>query len=132
MLCTHKTTILCQFGLFCHQLTTISPSILNHFWWELYHDRRPIGQYSDKATPGILFHPTSPIHHGMVGPHVYEWKGVFESLPKGCKNQIVTAGRLLAVLDMRPSTSIKGAALTMAPSTYYTSTGTILDPTLLI
>ena len=24
MLCTHKTTILCQFGLFCHQLTTIS------------------------------------------------------------------------------------------------------------
>ena len=36
MLCTHKTTILCQFGLFCHQLTTISPSILNHFWWELY------------------------------------------------------------------------------------------------
>ena len=37
MLCTHKTTILCQFGLFCHKLTTISPSILNHFWWELYH-----------------------------------------------------------------------------------------------
>ena len=33
----HKTTILCQFGLSCHQLTTISPSILNHFWWELYH-----------------------------------------------------------------------------------------------
>ena len=32
----HKTTILCQFGLFCHKLTTISPSILNHFWWELY------------------------------------------------------------------------------------------------
>ena len=22
---------------FCHQLTIISPSILNHFWWELYH-----------------------------------------------------------------------------------------------
>ena len=37
VLCTHKTTILCQFGLSCHQLTTISPSILNHFWWELYH-----------------------------------------------------------------------------------------------
>ena len=37
VLCMHKTTILCQFGLFCHQLTTISPSILNHFWWELYH-----------------------------------------------------------------------------------------------
>ena len=33
----HKTTIIYQFGLFCHQLTTISPSILNHFWWELYH-----------------------------------------------------------------------------------------------
>ena len=37
VLCMHKTTILCQFGLSCHQLTTISPSILNHFWWELYH-----------------------------------------------------------------------------------------------
>ena len=33
----HKTTILCQFGLFCHQLTTIPPPILNHFWSELYH-----------------------------------------------------------------------------------------------
>ena len=31
MLCTHKTTFLCKFGLFCHQLTTISPSIHNHF-----------------------------------------------------------------------------------------------------
>ena len=40
MLCTHKTTILCQFGLFCHQLTTISPSILNHFRWELYQYSR--------------------------------------------------------------------------------------------
>ena len=39
MLCTHKTTILCQFGLSCHQLTTISPSTLNHFWWELYQFR---------------------------------------------------------------------------------------------
>ena len=36
VLCMHKTTILSQFGLFRHQLTTISPSILNHFWWELY------------------------------------------------------------------------------------------------
>ena len=40
MLCTHKTTILCQFGLFCLQLTTISHPILIHFWWELYHVTR--------------------------------------------------------------------------------------------
>ena len=38
----HKTTIPCQFGLFCHQLTTISPSILNHFWWELYQHSPPL------------------------------------------------------------------------------------------
>ena len=38
VLCTHKTTIHCQFGLFCHHLTTISPSILNHFWRELYQN----------------------------------------------------------------------------------------------
>ena len=36
VLCMHKTTILCQFGLFCHKLTTISPPILSYFWWELY------------------------------------------------------------------------------------------------
>ena len=36
----HKTTILCQFGIFCHQLTTISPSILNHFSCELYQIKK--------------------------------------------------------------------------------------------
>ena len=36
MLCTHKTTILCQFGLLSPAYQPISPSILNHFWWELY------------------------------------------------------------------------------------------------
>ena len=29
---------------------------------------------------------TSPIHHGLVGPHVYEWKGVFEYMRKGAKS----------------------------------------------
>ena len=94
----------------------------------IHTNRRPIGRYSDEAAPGILFHPTSPIHHGLVGPHVYEWKGVFEYLPKGCKNQIVTAGRLLAVLDMRPSTTIKGAALLTAPSTSTLLQGPYLIP----
>ena len=37
MLCTHKTTILCQFGSFLVTLSTISQPILIHFWWELYH-----------------------------------------------------------------------------------------------
>ena len=30
---------------------------------------------------------------------------VFKYSPKGCKNQFVTAGRLVTVLDMRPSTT---------------------------
>ena len=30
---------------------------------------------------------------------------MFEYTPKVCKSQIVTAGRLLTVLDMRPSTA---------------------------
>ena len=34
-----QDNILCQFGLFRHKLTTISPPILNHFRWELYHHR---------------------------------------------------------------------------------------------
>ena len=36
MLCTHNTTILCQFGLLSPGYQPISPSILIHFWWELY------------------------------------------------------------------------------------------------
>ena len=52
VLCMHKTTILCQFGLFRHKLTTISPSILNHFWWELYQGLRLMeGQYGGGALP---------------------------------------------------------------------------------
>ena len=53
----HKTTILCQFGLFCHQLTTISPSILNHFWWELYHV--PLTQDDPTRTKFSHFPPKS-------------------------------------------------------------------------
>ena len=48
VLCMHKTTILCQFGLFRHQLTTISPSILSHFWWELYQINK-----SHRSTPTL-------------------------------------------------------------------------------
>ena len=64
MLCTHKTTILCQFGLFCHQLTTISPPILNHFWWELYQINK-----SHCSTPKLtsrikaLFNENFSCHH---------------------------------------------------------------------
>ena len=47
----HKTTILCQFGLFCHKLTTISPSILIHFGWELYQ----FVPYEDDETPSYQF-----------------------------------------------------------------------------
>ena len=57
MLCTHKTTILCQFGLFCHQLTTISPPILNHFWWELYHFGRLLETYENNFTQGLSWYP---------------------------------------------------------------------------
>ena len=45
----HKTTILCQFGLFRHKLTTISPSILNHFWWELYQHMINISESEERA-----------------------------------------------------------------------------------
>ena len=31
-----QDNILCQFGLFRHKFNTVSPPILNHFWWELY------------------------------------------------------------------------------------------------
>ena len=59
MLCTHKTTILCQFGLFCHQLTTISPSILIHFLWELYHSWLSFGYQTGMQvlyiTPALNF-----------------------------------------------------------------------------
>ena len=51
--------------------------------------------------------------------------------PKVCKNQIVMAGRLLTVLDMRPSTTSNEATLLMVGSfNVYTSIRTILDPKL--
>ena len=37
--CVRTRQHLCQFGLFRHNFTTVSPPILNHFWWELYHLR---------------------------------------------------------------------------------------------
>ena len=59
---------------------------------------------------------------------------VFKYTKKGCKNQIVTAGRLLTILDMCPSTtsnttSNKDPKL-MAPSTYTLVQGPILGPKL--
>ena len=55
--CMHKTTILCQLGLFCHKLTTISPPILSHFWWELYHlsqGYRVTGMNGLRSIKGLL------------------------------------------------------------------------------
>ena len=49
---------------FCHQLTTISPSILNHFWWELYQINK-----SHRSTPKLtsqikaLFNENFWCHH---------------------------------------------------------------------
>ena len=57
----------------------------------------------------------------MVGRTAYERKGVFKCAPKVSKNQFVTAGRLIAVLDMRPvttnTTTTNRAALLTAPAT---------------
>ena len=57
---------------------------------------------------------------------------VFKCMPKGYKNQIVTAGRLLAVLDMRPSTTIKTtnneASLLTAPPNLTVVPGPYLFP----
>ena len=49
---------------------------------------------------------------------------------KRCKNQIVTADRLLAVLDMRPSTTTTGSHTSYGSFNIYTIIGTILDPEL--
>ena len=63
----HKTTILCLFGLFCHQLTTISPSILNHFWWELYQEGKDapsqlVPKFNNHGkTVGLLLRVLEPI-----------------------------------------------------------------------
>ena len=58
MCCVRTRQHLCQFGLFCHKFTTVSPPILNHFWWELYHSLgRPTDQDMD-TYPHVFF--TSP------------------------------------------------------------------------
>ena len=87
-----------------------------------------------QQTPGRAYvHSASQSHYGLVGRYVYKRKGVFKYTPKGCKNQIVTAGRLLAILDMRPSTTINPTSNQdpkfTAPSNY--TLGTITDPKLI-
>ena len=61
--------------------------------------------YPQQALGRTCFYSASKSHDGMVGHNVYKWKGVFKYTPKVCKNQVVMAGRLLTVLDMRPSTT---------------------------
>ena len=62
MLCTHKTTILCQFGLFLVILTTITQPILIHFWWELYQMRASLSE----STPERLDSNISTISNGTL------------------------------------------------------------------
>ena len=66
----------------------------------------------------------------MVGLTVCGRKGVFKCTPKGYKNQKVTAGRLLAVLDIRPSTTIQPTSNEADSLKSHTNTGTIRVPKL--
>ena len=80
MLCTHKTTILCQFCLSCHQLTTISPSIPNHFWWELYHG------YLSFIPDGAIRFRTGEPDFSSLKDQEYDWtrsvySGACEQIP---------------------------------------------------
>ena len=88
----HKTTILCQFGLFCHQLTTISPSILNHFWWELYQPRvghlerlkKIIGYLANFPHGSLRFRLDKPDYSNL--PHrEYDWQ---RTVNAGAKEEI--------------------------------------------
>ena len=49
-----QDNILCQFGLFRHKFTTVSPPILNHFWWELYHRRKDLTPEQKREVLGYL------------------------------------------------------------------------------
>ena len=54
-----QDNILCQFGLFRHKFTTVSPPILNHFREELYQG---FGEHcGDAITHKILDHDTQKI-----------------------------------------------------------------------
>ena len=60
----------------------------------------------------------------MVGHQACKQKGAFEFV----KIKLVTAGHLLAILDMSPSTMTKGAKHFMAPSTPTKLWGPVLAP----
>ena len=69
--CVRTRQHLCQFGLFRHNFTTVSPPILNHFWWELYHltsagasfrnhladSMRHLGYHSCLVAPDLWYKP---------------------------------------------------------------------------
>ena len=71
MFCTHKTTILCQLGLLSPAYQPISPSILNHFWWELYQINK-FHRLTPKLTCQIkaLFNENFCCHHqkSLISP----------------------------------------------------------------
>ena len=96
MLCTHKTTILCQFGLSCHQLTTISPSILNHFWWELYQKDE-----DDPDVPKIT--KALPI---------IKWTEAFQDF----LNTVIGARMIPLAYVIRIDPQVPGPAPTLAPN----------------
>ena len=95
VLCMHKTTILCQFGLFCHQLTTISPSILNHFWWELYQP---------SPTPPS---PKDTIWHPIIKSGKQLQQNTSHSIGKMAKATLLTFSANIGSLQLcRPCSSL--------------------------
>ena len=101
----HKTTILCQFGLFCHQLTTISPSILIHFWWELYQDEEdPDVPKMTKAFP------------------IIKWTEAFQNF----LNRVIGARMIPLAYVIRIDPQVPGPAPTLAPNQpHSTETGSV-------
>ena len=90
-------------------------------------------RYPQQALGRACFYAATQSHDGLVGHYVYEQKGVFKNTTKGCKNQIVMAGRLLIVLDMCPSTTNNPTNNNDPKFTVhelYASMETILDPKL--
>ena len=78
----------------------------------------------------LVFHEAlwmgDKLDHMLVNPNLFKYT------PKGCKNQIVMAGRLLATLDTRPSTTSittnNQDSIRMAPSTTTLVQGPYFSP----
>ena len=126
--CVRTRQHLCQFGLFCHNFTTVSPPILNHFWWELYQPL--INQVIQQED--VCSEPPEPLSYSVFQSHfqgsstsntqkIFLPKPIWEKLSKDQQQMIIDHNRSLPKSGSTLSLNTQQESFPFAPQTYTTT-----------